>query len=75
MKIVIVGAWPTSRSRPSWASPIPAAFISPGGRSPLVRENRSDDAAQWLLTLFLGPVAAVLAGILIGLLLRGSGLR
>jgi type IV secretory pathway VirB2 component (pilin) len=40
-----------------------------------VRENRSDDAAQWLLTLFLGPIAAILAGIVIGLLLRGSGLR
>jgi hypothetical protein len=41
-----------------------------------VKENRSDDdAAQWLLTLFLGPVAAILAGVLIGVLLRGSGLR
>jgi type IV secretory pathway VirB2 component (pilin) len=40
-----------------------------------VRENRSDDAAQWLLTFFLGPIAAILAGIVIGLLLRGSGLR
>jgi hypothetical protein len=34
-----------------------------------------DDAGQWLMTLFLGPLAAVLAGIVIGLLLRGSGLR
>jgi hypothetical protein len=35
----------------------------------------ADDVGQWILTLFLGPIAAVLAGIVIGLLLRGSGLR
>jgi hypothetical protein len=40
-----------------------------------VRENRSDDAAQWLMTLFLAPTAVVLAGILVGLLLRGTGMR
>ena len=41
-------------------------------------ENRpkdADDAGQWLLTLFLGPIAVVLAAIVIGLLMRGSGLR
>jgi hypothetical protein len=40
-----------------------------------MKENRSDEAAQWLLTLFLGTTAVILAGILVGLLLRGSGLR
>jgi hypothetical protein len=39
------------------------------------RPNDADDATQWLLTLFLGPIAVVLAGIVIGLLMRGSGLR
>jgi len=35
----------------------------------------ADEAIQWLMTLFLGPVAAVLAAIVVGLLLRGTGLR
>jgi hypothetical protein len=35
----------------------------------------ADDAAQWLMTLVLGPTAVVLAGVLVGLLLRGTGLR
>jgi hypothetical protein len=39
------------------------------------RPNDADDAGQWLLTLFLGPIAVVLAAIVIGLLMRGSGLR
>jgi hypothetical protein len=39
------------------------------------RPHDPDDATQWLITLFLGPTAAVLAGIVIGLLMRGSGLR
>jgi hypothetical protein len=39
------------------------------------RPHDPDDAGQWLLTLFLGPIAAVLAAIVIGLLMRGSGLR
>jgi hypothetical protein len=53
----------------------PARFIAGHLRLPIVRENRSDDAAQWLMTLFLGPTAVVLAGILVGLLLRGTGMR
>ena len=43
-----------------------------------MKDNRWDDAdetAQWLITLVLGPTAAVLAAILAGLLLRGAGLR
>jgi hypothetical protein len=39
------------------------------------RPHDADEADQWLLTLFLGPIAVVLAGIVIGLLLRGTGLR
>jgi hypothetical protein len=35
----------------------------------------ADEAIQWLTTLFLGPVAAVLAAIVVGLLLRDTGLR
>jgi hypothetical protein len=37
--------------------------------------RNSDESGQWLTTFFLGPVAAVLAGIVIGLLLRGTGLH
>jgi hypothetical protein len=43
-----------------------------------MRDRLPDDAdekAQWLMTLVLGPTAAVLAGIVVGLLLRGAGLR
>jgi hypothetical protein len=43
-----------------------------------MKDRRLDDAdekIQWLMTLFLGPTVAVLAGILAGLLLRGTGLR
>jgi hypothetical protein len=39
------------------------------------RQQSSDDAAQWLITLILGPTAAVLGGIVVGLLMRGTGLR
>jgi type IV secretory pathway VirB2 component (pilin) len=39
------------------------------------RHDDADEALQWLLTLFLGPIAVTLAGIVIGLLLRGSGVR
>jgi hypothetical protein len=37
--------------------------------------RNSDESEQWLTTFFLGPIAVVLAGIVIGLLLRGTGLR
>ncbi len=43
-----------------------------------MKDQHSDDAdekLQWLITLVLGPTAAVLAAILVGLLLRGTGLR
>jgi hypothetical protein len=39
------------------------------------RPPDSNEAMQWLMTLFLGPAAVVLAGVLVGMLLRGSGLR
>jgi len=39
------------------------------------RPGDADDAAQWLMTLVLGPTAVILAGILVGLLLRGTGMR
>jgi hypothetical protein len=39
------------------------------------RSDNADEKVQWLITLVLGPPAAVLAGIVAGLLMRGTGLR
>jgi hypothetical protein len=64
--------WQSSRlSRPG----VSRAFDCGRQRREKVRDKRSDEAGQWLLTLFLGPLAVILAGILIGLLLRGTGVR